>query len=115
MLIFFIVTDIFSNNIISSVVAHSGLLIFCFYYYYQLFKNIPTINLLKEPSFWIISGICFGMSAHIPFSTFGYYLYHNLSRQIYLSLAIIGVLSYGIMHLFFIKGFLCIIRKQSRL
>ncbi len=114
LLVYFVINDIIALNIISHVVANSGLFIFCILYYYQLFRNIPTMNLLEEPSFWIICGIFFGMSINIPISAFGEYLFDNLPRKIYMSIALIGIFSYGIMHLFFIKAFLCIVHPQKQ-
>ena len=29
----------------------------CFYYYYEILNAPPTLNLINEPSFWIVSGV----------------------------------------------------------
>ena len=110
---FFIITDIFYHTFLSFAVANFGLMILCISYYYQLFKTTPSLNLLKDPSFWIITGILFGMSTTIPVSIIGGYLFHNIPRDIFLSVAVIMPLGYGVMHLFFLKAILCSIRQQK--
>ena len=113
-LIIFIIIDIIYHSVIAFGIANTGLFIFCIYYYYQLFRNPPTLNLLREPSFWIITGILFGMSTTIPIFFMGGYLYHNLPRSIFYSIATIAPFGYGIMHLFFIKAFLCSVRPHRK-
>ena len=110
---FFIVTDIIHDEVLAFAVTNFGLIILCISYYYQLFKTTPSLNLLKDPSFWIITGILFGMSTTIPVSIIGGYLFHNIPRDIFLSVAVIMPLGYGIMHLFFLKAILCSIRRQK--
>jgi hypothetical protein len=84
-----------------------GLVIFCCIYYLQLFEDMPTINLLKEPSFWVINGVFFCMCATIPITSLTRYLFNNISRELYFSIESIGAFAYGVMHLFFIKAYLC--------
>ena len=107
LIIYFIIKDIKNNTVFSFVIANFGLLIFCISYYYELFRNSPTINLLKEPAFWIITGIFFGMSLIIPLTLIGGYLVNTIPRNIFLSLTLITLLGYGSMNIFFIKGILC--------
>ena len=109
---------IFTNNIsIPQSAAYSftnfGLVLFCFIYYYQLFEAMPTINLLKEPSFWIISGVFFCMCATIPINSLRGYLFHNMPYELYLLMGCIGFFAYGVMHLFFIKAYLCSINQPK--
>ena len=47
-------------------ISNFGLVIFCIIYFNELFKNMPVIDLKATPSFWIITGILFCMSAHFP-------------------------------------------------
>lgn len=112
--IIFIIIDIIYHYVIAFGITNTGLFIFCIYYYYQLFRNPPTLNLLRESSFWIITGILFGMSTTIPIFFMGGYLYHNLPRNIFYSIATIAPFGYGIMHLFFIKAFLCSVRPHRK-
>ena len=104
---YFIIKDVKNNSAFSFAFTNFGLVFFCISYYYQLFKNSPTINLLKEPAFWIITGIFFGMSIIIPLTLIGGYLVNTIPRNIFLPLTLITLLGYGIMHIFFIKGILC--------
>ncbi len=94
-------------------IANFGLMLFCLLYYYQLFNYIPTLNLLKEPSFWIITGIFFSMSVHIPILVTVDFLHSKISIEIYRLFACISMFCYSIMHLFFIKAYLCAIRLQK--
>ena len=64
-------------------IANFGLSIFCVIYYYQLFNNIPTLHLRKEPSFWIITGIFFCMSLHVPIFAIINYLHFKILSSSY--------------------------------
>lgn len=110
--LFVILFCIFTNDLSAPqnkayAFTNFGLVIFCCFYYLQLFESMPTINLLKEPSFWIISGIFFCMCATIPLTSLRGYLYDNIPYNLYLSIGSIGFFAYGVMHLFFIKAYLC--------
>ena len=108
----FIFIDVIYDFSISFAISNTGLFILCIYYYYLLFRTPPTLNLLKEPSFWIITGILFGMGTTIPILYLAGYLYHNLPKNIFFSIATIVPFGYGIMHLFFIKAFICSVQNH---
>lgn len=91
-------------------ISNLGLVIFCCFYYYQLFEAVPTITLLKEPSFWIITGIFFCMCSTVPILAIRFYLLHNTSQKFYSTIEIVIPFAYGVMHLFFIKAYVCSIR-----
>lgn len=112
LLTIFIIKDIYTHYVISFGIANTGLFVFCILYYNLLLRNTPNLYLFKEPSFWVITGILFGMSTTIPISFMGGYLYHNLPRNIFFSIASILPLGYGIMHVFFIKAILCSVQPQ---
>jgi len=62
---------LFTNDLKSPILnafafTNFGLVIFCCFYYFQIFENVPTLNLLMEPAFWIINGIFFCMCGTIP-------------------------------------------------
>jgi hypothetical protein len=112
LLLFIIIFCVFTNELSippyhAYAFTNFGLVLFCCLYYLQLFESMPTINLLKEPSFWIISGIFFCMCATIPLTSLRGYLYDNIPYNLYLSMGNIGFFAYGVMHLFFIKAYLC--------
>jgi len=90
-----------------------GLVIFCCYYYSQLFEAMPRKNLLKEPSFWIISGIFFCMCSTIPLGAMRTYLFGSQPYELYFLLGTLGYFAYGVMHLFFIKAYLCSVNQPK--
>ena len=95
------------------LISDLGLSIFCIIYYYQLFQNLPTINLQKEPSFWIISGVFFAMTISTPILTSMEYLENKI--PIFTYFLFHGFLSFAftIMYLFFIKAFICTIQMRK--
>lgn len=97
-------------NYIFSISA-IGLTIFSILYYYQIFISSPLPDLLKEPSFWIVTGVFFSMSLHIPISMIIDELFYKIPYSTYLLLSCILVFSIIIMHLFFIKAFLCVKKR----
>lgn len=54
----------------------------CFYFYKNLFTNSPESNLIKDPDFWISTGISFFMICTFPFSLFISQLRDSLYFQI---------------------------------
>ena len=50
------------------------LLIPSLFYYFQLFTKPPTINLIKESSFWVVTGIFFSMICSLPYCIIENYL-----------------------------------------
>lgn len=102
----------FFRNPVTFMIGNMGLVYFCLFYYYSLFQSNFTFQLLKTSSFWIVSGIFFSMCLTIPIFCFlGFW--KNLISE-YLKHLLIGIIqiSYGIMHLFFIKAYLCSIQKK---
>ncbi len=94
--------------------ANLGLAVFCVIYYYRLFDNLPILNLRKEPAFWVITGIFFCMSLNIPMFAFYNYLKIRVSSYNLILLKSIGAFGYTLMHVFFIKAYLCSIRLQKQ-
>lgn len=114
-IIFYLIKDFIQRNGLPFTISSIGLVIFSLIYYFQLFKNTPTVNLLLEPSFWIITGVFFGMGLNIPPYALGEYIINkNLQKEVYYLFAIIITSSYGIMHLFFIKAFTCSLLHHKR-
>lgn len=114
LIIFFLITkSITRKNDLAYTISNFGLIVFCILYYYQLFNNLPLINLRKEPSFWIITGVTFSMSVQIPIQAAENYLHWNTSLNNYLLFISITMFCYSIMHLFFIKAYLCATHPQK--
>ena len=118
LILFIILFCLFTNDL--SMPQHKayaftnfGLVLFCCLYYFQLFEAMPTVNLLKEPSFWIINGVLFCMCATIPLVSLSGYLIANMPYDLHLSMGGIGFFAYGGMHLFFIKAYLCSISQSK--
>jgi hypothetical protein len=80
------------------------IVLFCLFYLYELSKS--SLNLKKQPSFWIITGSIFYFSVTIPY----YLLFYSLQNRLPEYLPLVNSLSfilYSILYLFFIKAFLC--------
>lgn len=107
-------TNTNKQNTIAFVTANFGLTIFCLIYYYRLFNNLPVLNLLEEPSFWIITGVFFCMGVHIPLLIAWDYLHGKIPLHISRIHNAINIFCYIIMHLFFIKAILCSVRPQRQ-
>ncbi|MEO6723405.1 MAG: hypothetical protein ABIN67_23765 [Ferruginibacter sp.] len=88
-------------------IANFGLVVFCCFYYFHLFNSKLTKNLLKDPAFWIITGIFCCMGATVPMLAITQYLIENTSRSVLSGLRVYVPFLYGVMHLFFIKAYLC--------
>jgi hypothetical protein len=88
---------------------------FCSMYFFSIFSGIPILNLKKEPRFWIISGLLFCATVSTPFFLSIGYFRHNSGLYTTGSVLAIANISIIIMHLFFIKGYLCIIQPRKLL
>jgi len=104
--------DLRQKNGFAYGITNTCLILLCIIYYQQLFKSPPTIILVHSPAFWIINGIFFGMATTIPLNFSGNFFFANNNENIAI-IKKLGSLSYIIMHLFFIKAYLCIIRPNK--
>ncbi len=94
-------------------VTNFSLTALCLVYYFQILKLDVPFLLKNEPSFWIITGIFIGMGSASPLSAIIDYLAYDssvLKHQFFYKLV---ATSYTIMHLFFIKGYLCSIKERK--
>jgi len=108
LILFFLFTNDLSIQISTAfATTNFGLVVFCCFYYFQLFDAMPTLNLLKEPSFWVINGIFFCMCATIPILAIRYYLIDRMHASVYSTIEVVIPFVYGVMHLFFIKAYIC--------
>ncbi|MBL0057306.1 MAG: hypothetical protein IPP31_14275 [Chitinophagaceae bacterium] len=108
-----ITKDLKQKNGLAYGITNTFLIAFCLTYYYSLFKTPPNSVLIHNPAFWIINGVFFGMITTIPINFSGdlFFKVGNVENvQLFKKL---GSLSYITMHLFFIKGYLCIIRPHK--
>lgn len=113
LLIFLLFTNDLSKSINKAFAfANFCLVIFCVFYFYSLFKNIPKLNLLLEPSFWVVTGIFICMSISVPVSAVADYLISTNQIQHFKYFYSLISVSYLSMHIFFIKSYLCCSLQQ---
>lgn len=101
------VYDYINSTYNSFFLTNTFLVIFCINFYYKLLNTTPVIALKEEPFFWIISGVFLGMGITIPFYAFQQYLFQFISNSLFYLLILIAGVGYSLMHIFFIKAFLC--------
>lgn len=87
--------------------------IYCIFFFYKLFKNLFYQNLLKEPSFWIATGLIFYSCLSLPFYGLNSYFKFQFSPLISSNIFSISNMLLIIMHLFFIKAYICTIRVHK--
>ncbi len=97
------------QNSLCFAIVNLGLVFFCLVYYSNFFEELPRPKLLQEPSFWVITGIFFCMSTCIPINALHDYLRTDTTLKLEhkKDLFSIAYLSYGSLHLFIIKAYLC--------
>jgi hypothetical protein len=88
---------------------------FCIFFYYKLFKNVPTQNIKLEPSFWIVTGLFFYSCLSIPFYALNDYIRSLFTPTVAANIFATSNIFVIIMHLFFIKAYLCTIRLNKAL
>jgi hypothetical protein len=82
------------------------LLIPSIFYYFQVFTNPPTINLRKESSFWVVTGIFFSMICSLPYCIIENYL-RKINSSLYVQLFAILYILYCLLFLMIIRAYLC--------
>lgn len=82
------------------------LIIPCIFYYIDLFNREPSLELLNEPSFWIVTGLSFFMVCTLPFSIFGEYIMRS-NYKLYLELFSIFNIFYCLLFVMIIRSYLC--------
>jgi hypothetical protein len=60
-------SSLISSYLLFNIQATS-LLIPCAFYYLEIFKSKPTVDVLREPSFWVVTGLSFFMISTLPLS-----------------------------------------------
>lgn len=96
-------------------VTNFGNIFFCLIYYNELFKSIPKLNLNSEPSFWIVTGLFFYNCISLPIYTIESFLTTNLPRLITRNIFATTNIAIILMHILFIKAYLCQIRQHKAL
>ena len=107
MLGFYLNFDITKQVNFAFSIAYFILFVYCVIYYLQLLNNIPQVILLKEPAFWVVTGVFFSSSLTIPIAfASNYFGFNYLGKYVFI-INILLVMPYIILHLFFIKAILC--------
>jgi hypothetical protein len=116
LLIAFVIKDFYNNtSSLSFCFGSFALILFSLIFYYRIFQQDPSIILLKEASFWIVTGIFIGMALSFPLIIFWDYLDINLKRPTKRIMQAFGNIPYIIMHIFFIKAYLCSTQMHKKL
>lgn len=87
--------------------------IFGILFYNKLFKDLPYQNILLEPSFWIVTGLIFYSTLSLPFYALNSYIKEQFIPTISYNIFSISNILIIIMHLFFIKAYLCTIHLHK--
>lgn len=87
--------------------------IFCILFYNSLFRDLPDKNILKEPSFWIVTGLIFYSCLSLPFYALNSYIREQFVPIIASNIFSISNMLIIIMHLFFIKAYICTIQLRK--
>lgn len=91
---------------ITTTIESIVLIPLCLFYFYELFLQPPFLSLVKEPSFWITTGILFLLICISPF----YFNYKYFLK--YPDMQVIDILSYDILVLLFAKA--CFIESKLK-
>lgn len=81
--------------------------IFCIFYFHTLFKKITKINILKDPSFWVVGGLIFYSTLSLPFYGLNSYIKYQIPPLISINILAVSNILIIVMYLFFIKAYLC--------
>jgi len=87
------------------------IIILCLTFFKELFARPEPIDLFKEPSFWLVTGIFFYLAAIFPLFLLMAWLRSHGQYKIYESLYSINNFALCVTHLLFIKGFTCRTKK----
>jgi hypothetical protein len=82
------------------------------YYFWELFQNKTYVNLLREPAFWICSGLLFYCACSFPVVALVNFI-SNLNLSLVRVLAFIIDLVYILLYLSFTIAFLCRLRPRK--
>lgn len=109
------VNNNYTNWMLIGAFSNTGLFILAGYYYYKLFSTANPINIFSNSGFWVVTGIFICKSISLPMIAFYYFLESRniLDNVTFKNVFSIGSVGYIIMHLFFIKAFLCLVPQKA--
>ena len=117
LLSFFLTIYLISNSALKSynhkILSINNLLyvFYCCIYFFNLFKNTPTKKLKSDPVFFIILGIFFYAVFSLPLLSISDYFKNSNHQSLSAAIVCTINLTIIIMHLFFIKGYSCLIKS----
>lgn len=84
----------------------------CIYYFWELFQLRYSVNLLRQPAFWICSGLLFYYACSFPIQSLLNFI-HALPNVILQNLFIIFILLNIFLYLSFTIAFLCRLKTRK--
>ena len=84
----------------------------CIYYFWELFQLRNFVNLVKQPAFWICSGLLFYYACSFPLTSLLNFI-HALPKVILQNLFIIFILLNIFLYLSFTIAFLCRLKTRK--
>jgi hypothetical protein len=113
-LIFIQVVNSFSKSAYQGLgYANLGKCFLCIVYFYSLFKSPPSLSLKHEPAFWILTGLLFYSTLSIPVYLSINLFYANHYMHLISILFPLTNITIIIMHLLFLKGYICRIQQHK--
>jgi len=85
----------------------------CIYYFFELFQITPTMNLLRQPAFWICSGLLFYYSCTFPLYGFNNIVTASVPLPIIRNLIFVFQILEVLLYLSFTIAFLCRLRVRK--
>lgn len=89
------------------IVSNFALILMAITYYWDLLNSEPRIDILHDPAFWIVTGIFIGMASNVVLLTLSHLLFVKYDYMRYALTSIFASFFYAVMHLFFVKGYIC--------
>ncbi|HMH20909.1 MAG TPA: hypothetical protein VK563_03995 [Puia sp.] len=85
----------------------------CIFYFLELFQLPHSVNLMRQPAFWICSGLLFYFSCSFPIYGFNSYLEHHADKVTIRHLIILLTLLNVFLYSSFTIAFLCRLRTRK--
>jgi len=108
----FITTEFSKPNFQIICIFNISKSLLCIHYYFKLFQKPPIYNLKSDPAFWISNGLFFYSCISLPFFSFHNFINTQLSEMLALDLLTLSNMLIIIMHLFFLKAYICSIKTH---
>jgi len=104
--------DIGEFNNIAVALESIIIIIPCLTYFRELFTRTEPVNLLREPSFWMVTGIFFYLATIFPLYMTRSYLTNHGLNGVAKSLSSINNFALSITYLLFIRSYTCRIKRS---